>query len=52
MDDKSIQRAREQIYDAVRFLAPDEAHRILKEAADSTKKLADKYDRLLQEALS
>jgi hypothetical protein len=44
MDDRSIIRAKEAVFDAVRFLAPDEAQRLLQELADSMKKLADEYD--------
>lgn len=47
----SMDKAREQIYDAVRFLAPDEAHEVLKDCADSLKRLADKYDRELADAI-
>lgn len=47
----SVTRAREQIYDALRFLNPSEAERILTEMAKDMKKLADKYDQLLQETI-
>lgn len=49
--DQSIAKAREEIFDALRFLAPGEAERILREMAEEMKKLADKYDRLLEEAI-
>lgn len=49
MDDRRIQRAKEEVFDAVRFLAPDEVHRLFKELTDATKKLADDYDRKLAE---
>ena len=48
---KATEKASEAIFDAVRFLAPDEAHRLLAEAAERMKVLADKYDALLQDAL-
>lgn len=48
---QSIEKAREQIFDALRFLAPDEAERILREMANSMKGVAEKYDRLLQDAI-
>lgn len=47
----SMDKAREQIFDAVRFLAPDEAHEVLKDCADSLKKLAEEYDRKLADAI-
>ncbi len=49
--EQSVAKAREEIFNALRFLAPDEAERILREMADAMKKLADKYDRLLEEAI-
>ena len=48
---QSIERAREEIFNAVRFLAPDEAERILREMADAMKKVATEYDRLLERAI-
>ena len=48
---QSIERAREEIFNAVRFLAPDEAERILREMADAMKEVARKYDRLLEGAI-
>jgi hypothetical protein len=50
-EEHSITRAREQIFDALRFLNPTEAERILSEMARDMKKLADKYDRLLEETI-
>jgi hypothetical protein len=44
MDDRRITKAKETIFDAVRFLAPDEVERLLREMADSMKRLADQYD--------
>jgi hypothetical protein len=41
--DHALERAREQIFEAVRFLAPDEAERELRELANAMKVLADKY---------
>lgn len=49
---KSVDKASEEIFDAVRFLAPDEAHKLLQGMADRMKALADKYDRLLQDAIN
>ena len=49
--DVHLQRAKEEIFDAVRFLAPDEAERILRELADSMKGVAEKYDRMLEEVV-
>jgi hypothetical protein len=49
--DTTLDRAREEIFNALRFLAPDEAERILREMADAMKKLASKYDDLLAEAI-
>lgn len=49
IEDRSITRAREEIYNALRFLAPHVAEEILRELHADMKKLADKYDRLLQE---
>ena len=46
-----MDKAREQIFDAVRFLAPDEAHEVLKDCAASLKKLAEEYDRKLADAI-
>ena len=51
-EDRSITRAREEIYEALRFLAPHVAEGILKQLYEDMKKLADKYDRLLQELVS
>lgn len=48
-EDRSITRAREEIYEALRFLAPHVAEEILKQLHEDMKKLADRYDRLLQE---
>ena len=50
-EDYSITRAREQIYDALRFLNPSEAERILSEMARDMKKLADRYDQMLLETI-
>jgi hypothetical protein len=50
-EEYSITRAREQIFDALRFLNPTDAERILSEMARDMKKLADKYDRLLEETI-
>jgi hypothetical protein len=50
-EEYSITRAREQIFDALRFLNPADAERILSEMARDMKKLADKYDRLLEETI-
>lgn len=47
----SMDKAREQIFDAVRFLAPDEAHEVLKDCAAALKKLAEDYDRKLADAI-
>lgn len=47
----SERKARQDIYDALRFLAPDEAEKILREMAQDMKKLADRYDRLLEETI-
>jgi hypothetical protein len=47
----SMDKAREQIFDAVRFLAPDEAHEVLKDCAAALKKLAEEYDRKLADAI-
>lgn len=49
--DASIERAEREIFDAIRFLAPPESERLLREMADGMKKLADKYDRLLEETI-
>jgi uncharacterized protein YydD (DUF2326 family) len=51
LDDRQIQRAKEAIYDEVRFLAPGEVQRIFEELAAATKVLADKYDAMLQDAI-
>jgi hypothetical protein len=48
MNDRDIQRAKEQVFDAMRFLAPADVHRVFKELAESTEKLAEEYDRKLQ----
>lgn len=50
-EEASVRRAREQIFDALRFLNPTDAERILSELAREMKKLADKYDRLLEETI-
>lgn len=47
MEDRRIIRAKEEVFDAVRFLAPDELHRLFQELADDMKNLADEYDRKL-----
>lgn len=49
--DHALERAREQIFEAVRFLAPDEAERELRELANAMKVVADKYDRELLNAI-
>lgn len=49
--DLRIDRAKEQIFDAIRFLAPDEAHKVLNDLADGMKDLADKYDRMLEDVV-
>lgn len=49
--DHALERAREQIFEAVRFLAPDEAERELRELANAMKVLADKYERDLSYAI-
>jgi hypothetical protein len=46
-----LTRAKEEIFDAVRFLAPDEAERVLREMAEAMKRLAEKYDHLLADAI-
>ena len=51
MDDKRIHRAKEQVFDAVRFLAPDEAHKVLKDLEDGMKHLSEKYDRDLENVI-
>lgn len=47
----ALEKAREQIFDAIRFLAPDGAERELRELANQMKLLADKYDRELSNAI-
>lgn len=49
--DLRLDRAKEQIFDAIRFLAPDEAHKVLKDLTDGMKGLADKYDRMLEDGV-
>lgn len=49
--DHALERAREQIFEAIRFLAPDEAERELRELANAMKVVADKYDRELLNAI-
>lgn len=46
-----MQIAKERVFDEVRFLAPDEVHRLFRELAEATEKLADEYDRRLQHAI-
>lgn len=46
-----LAKAKQEIFDAVRFLAPDEAERLLRELADSMKRIADQYDRMLEDAV-
>lgn len=51
LSDRHLERSKQEIFDAVRFLAPDEAERLLRELADAMKRLADSYDRQLQDAI-
>jgi len=46
-EDQKITRAKEQVFDAVRFLSPSEVHELFKDLASATEKLADEYDRKL-----
>lgn len=49
--DVRLDRTKQEIFDAVRFLAPDEAERLLRELADAMKDVASKYDRMLEDAV-
>lgn len=46
--DPLTNKAKEEIFDAIRFLAPDVAEQVLRELADGMKKLANEYDRKLE----
>lgn len=48
-EDRSITKARQEIYDALRFLNPSVAEEILKDLHQDMKNLADKYDRMLSD---
>jgi hypothetical protein len=47
MSDKISNSTKEDIFDAVRHLAPDELHTLFSELAAQTKQLADEYDNRL-----
>lgn len=46
-----LDRAKQEIFDAVRFLAPDEAERLLRELAEAMKRASEQYDRILEDAI-
>ena len=50
-EDRSVTKAREEIFDALRFLAPDEAHRLLKGMTENMAKVSERYDALLLDAI-
>ena len=44
-------RAKQEVFEAVRFLAPDELHKLFKDLADATEKLGEEYDNRLADIL-
>ena len=51
MNEKEMDRVREEIYQTVRFLAPVDAKRLFEELAKDMKRVADEYDKMLQNIL-
>ena len=46
-DQKSVERAKQEVFDAVRFLSPTDLHQMFAELAEATKQLAEDYDKKL-----
>lgn len=48
MKDRHLDRKREEVMDAVRFLSPREAQRVLRECLDDIEKATKDYERWLE----